>query len=424
MTVNPRLKAFCEAGIVVLFAVLLQGIYRAFSHGGNDFSVFYEAWSYVLHGNGARIFHVTVDRFLYTPGFAWLLSPLAVFPKNSAFAIWCLAKVFIVGFLVSRLSSKSGPDSTFAGNRLVSLGTACWGVVMLSRPLLIDFEYGQVNLFIVGVCVWALLGHFENKTSSFKDGIRWGILTFVALAKLFPLPLLLVPWVITRKVDERKLQIERRAIFLSGLVTLFIPVISVGWSGTWALFLEWREAILARGLPLESHNQSFIALLHHYLSGCSTPVRSEGGPLFFGMNLLTPMQIELLSVAWTLVTLGITLGWILRGASASSQNHDSQGFSYRKWIAIAIGLLIVPSHLIWKPYFVLSIPAAILVVQEAMTELSKNQWKYLKLGALLFLFVGINLTGFDFVGHLWAAHFEAASLLLLLHLAIMLILVY
>jgi len=74
-------------------------------------------------------------------------------------------------------------------------------------------------------------------------------------------------------------------------------------------------------------------------------------------------------------------------------------------------LLIVPSHLIWKPYFVFSLPLAAWLIQRAFRGESVSDW-FLLLG----LFLGINFTGFDFIGHTWGVQLEAASFLLMMHL--------
>jgi hypothetical protein len=399
---NRRWQAVCFLGFGLVLILVLFGSVRAFARGGNDFAVFYQAWTLVLAGRGADIYRVSPDRFLYSPGFAWLLSPLGLLPKNLALGFWCLIKGGIIAFLIQKLSKFSTNKS-----RLFSVGVAAWGVIMVTRPLIIDLEYGQVNLLILGACMWGLLGHFDKKDAPFVDVCSWSLLAFAALAKLFPLPLLLVPWVITHGISKKKLRRERVAIFVALAVALLIPVLSEGWIGTWNLILEWRGAVLARGLPMEAHNQSFTALLNHYFSGNPTPVLSEGAqPLHLGIAWLSTSQIILLSLFWTAFTLGINLGWILSGS-----RHNSI-----RWIAIAIALIIVPSHLIWKPYFVMSLPLAVLIVQQGVARRS-YQFGFV----ILTLFIAINLTGFDFVGHHWAAHFEAASLLLLTHVTLILL---
>jgi hypothetical protein len=387
-------------GLWILAILVAVGTVRAFTRNGNDFSVFYEAWRLVASGRGAEIYRVSPDRFLYCPGFAWLLSPLGFLSKSTALGLWCVSKVVLIGFLIRKLS-----EPWRVGNSITSMGISAWGAVLVSRPLLIDLEYGQVNLLILAACIWALTGHFDGKSSPKWDSARWVILAFAAVAKLFPTPLLLVPWFVTSGIPAKKLRFERIAVILGAIVTLLIPVLSLGWGGTWNLLVEWRGAVLARGLPMESHNQSFAALLYHYLSGNPTFVLSEGTlPLQLGGSWLSPEQIVFFSLFWTMASFGTILGWIVSGSF-----HPSM-----KWMVLLIGLLIVPSHLVWKPYFVMSLPMAVFIANQTLVSHRLRDW-------LIFmgLFVGINLTGFDFLGHHWAAHLEAASILLLMHLVMM-----
>ena len=82
-----------------------------------------------------------------------------------------------------------------------------------------------------------------------------------------------------------------------------------------------------------------------------------------------------------------------------------------QWTAVLIALLIVPSHLVWKPYFVFSIPVAILALVRVI------QARSYKGGALLgLIFLSFNFTGFDFLGGTLAGYLESASLFLLNHL--------
>jgi hypothetical protein len=292
-------------------------------------------------------------------------------------------------------------------NTRLSYAMSLWGILLFSRPVIIDISYGQVNLFIVAVCLWAVFEHFESDKRSLKAIASWCLLTWVALSKLFPLPLLIIPWALTHGATSNKLKYERVGIFLGILLVFIPPLIVLGNSGFINLVLDWRDALVSRGLPRESHNQSFIAFIFHYLSGQPTQVLSEGGkPLLFGFTGLNVKQINLLSFSWTLISLGVLLGWLFSG---NRQDH-------LKWTVILIGLLIVPSHLIWKPYFVMSIPLGIVFIYNLYKEI-----KFFNYLMGLLLFFAINLTGFDFVGHNWGAHIEAGSLLLFIHLFLMLI---
>jgi hypothetical protein len=396
VTKNIRSRTVFLTGAAVLSLVIAFGVFDAFSKGANDFSVFYEAWRLVLIGRGAEIYKVSPDRFLYGPGFAWCLAPFAALSKNTALAIWCAAKIMAVGFIAAEFSKRlKHVDS------ILSLGLSFWGVAFVARPLLIDFSYGQVNLFIVAASVWALLGRNTLKPSPYEDVACWGVLTWIALSKLFPVPLLVIPWLVTRDIRQDRIKNERLGVFLGFVIVLLPPLFSLGWGGFWELLLGWKDALISRGLPLESHNQSFTAFLYHYLSGHPTQILSEGAtPLFLGWASLSTSQIGLLSLFWTTLTLGFALGWIFSGSK-----HEAI-----KWSAVTIGLLIVPSHLIWKPYFVMSVPLAIIFIHQVY---KKTNWtSYL---AAIGIFMGINLMGFDFVGHNWAAHIEASSVLLFMH---------
>jgi hypothetical protein len=401
---SRKTQSIFISGLVALSALVIWGSFRAYSRGGNDFSVFYEAWRLVLAGRGQEIYQVSPDRFLYSPGFAWLLAPLGMIPREISLAIWCFGKFWVLAYLAKRFSSYAG----------VQWGVMIWAILFVSRPLLIDLEYGQINLYLLGVCAWGLLGHFENRfesqvrtsTETAWDFIRWFFLSFFAVSKLFPMPLLLVPWLVTRGAQYRKLKAERIASFCGGAVSIFFPLLTLRWEKVMNLCDQWYRALLARGLPLESHNQSFTALLNHYLSGNPTHVISEGTkPIFLGGNWLSPEQISFLSLAWTGITLGITLGWILSGNSRS--HFPSSRF---QCIAILAGFLIIPSHLIWKPYFVFSLPMIFWLVFSSLESGRGGLRVFLAL-----VFLGINFTGFDFVGHQMGTHLEAASMLLLMH---------
>src|SRR4051794_40931474 len=90
-------------GLTVLILLVGLGIFRAFSRGANDFAVFFEAWRLVLSGRGAEIYKVSPDRFLYSPGFAWLLAPFGFFPRSVSLALWCLSKVALLILLLAQL---------------------------------------------------------------------------------------------------------------------------------------------------------------------------------------------------------------------------------------------------------------------------------------------------------------------------------
>lgn len=387
---------FSYFGLIAAGVLVGVGTLWAFDRGGHDFSVFFAAWRLVVGGHGSEIYHATPDRFLYAPGFAWILAPIAYLPKKLALAIWCLGKAAALGYLIREFSFRIR-----GSNSVLSLGICGWAVMWVARPLLIDFQYGQVNLFVLTASLWALFEHFGRLRAPSRRFLSWFVFGIAAVSKLFPLPLALVPWFVNAGISKKDLMRERLALGLGILTALFLPMVSEGFSGCIKLLLEWKGALVSKGLPLESHNQSFIAFLHHYFSGVPTQVLSHGPrPVTLGGPWFSDEVIQLLGVAWILLIAGFLLAWIMVG----STKRDPLS-----WIAIAIAALILPSHLVWKPYFIMGLPAAILTV----SQLPKNAV------SLSIVFVGINLTSFDVVGPAWSARLEAGALMLWMHLLLL-----
>lgn len=384
-------------GLLVASLVVTIGTFWAFEKNAPDFTVFYTAWKLVADGRGAEIYGNSPDRFLYAPGFAWLLSPLGWLPRSAALAIWCFAKAAVVGFIVREFQPLRRAHDIAP---IVSAGLGAWGVALLARPLLIDFQYGQVNTLILGVCCWALLGHFSKGEGGAWDFVRWFVLGFAAIAKVFPLPLLVVPWFVAASIPRSRLRAERAGMVAGIVVTLAIPVVSLGVPGAWALLVEWRGALISRGLPFESHNQSFSALLHRWLSGELVHVVSLGmEPVRMGWNLLSGQTLRLLSLAWVAISAGALLTWLTIAKRPEP----------RRWVAVTAAILILPSHLVWKPYFVMFLPVGVLLAGEAMEGIQASWRKYVLFAVS---FAAMNLVGFDLLGADWGARIEAASSML------------
>jgi hypothetical protein len=389
-----------KSGVWFLGALFAIGTYWSYSRGGIDFAVFHHAWRLVLEGRGGDIYTNSPDRYLYAPGFAWLLAPLGFLPQPAALALWCGLKAFALGSVIRFYAKYYSEKSSLSFP--IALSIAAFAVCVMSRPLLIEIQYGQINLLILAVAVWALSEHFKKEEGQpWRESLSWFFLGILAFSKIFPSPLLMIPWVRKETASGARLKREQIAAISGVLITLVAPVTTLGFRGALQMIFAWRAALLEKGLPYESHNQSFVACLHHYFTTDPTHIISLGSQwVVLGKDILSLEVISMLSLAWTLISLGVLIGWILK-----SPIRDPL-----RWIAVAIALIFVPSHLIWKPYFVFGIPGAMVLA------FSSQYW------LLGIAFVLINLTGFDMIGGFLAGHLEAASLFLWVHLLLVLFL--
>ncbi len=394
----------------IVFVVFAAALLRAYSRVSPDFSVFYHAWGLVWNGHGNRIYQEGPDRYLYSPGFAWLLAPLGGLSFDLAFGIWCLLKVFgllfVSKWMVSLIEGESNRKGVELAESSVHWLSVALGIAFIARPLLIDFEYGQVNVFILTVVVLSIATHLDSRTSLFKISASWFLLGWLAVAKIFPGPILLLPWFLPLRNSEKKLNFARGFSLLGVSVSLFAPVISQGWRGALRLLFDWKDALISRGFPVESHNQSFLAFVYHFLSGHPTFVLSQNGrEIAFGWAFLTPAQLTLVGSAWAFLSMGWLLAWLTRGPGNQSA----------RWMAVLTALLVIPSHLVWKPYFLMALPLAIFGASQLLIQKKRGRDWFV----FFVLFAAVNLTSFDFVGSAWGPFFEASSTFLVAHLALM-----
>ena len=251
--------------------LVLFGTLYAFTRGAGDFAVFHSAWKLVLEGRGATLYHATPDRFLYAPGFAFLFAPLGWIPEKAALGIWCALKALALVLVLKRALKVEGKLPVWVG---------ALAVIIVARPLMIDFQYGQVNTWILLACWAALLGRAERARGETERTavifLEWFALAVAGWAKLFPLPLLILPFLppfFPKKGQRTQLRAERAGVMLATFAIFGLPFL-LGTNAAFALHMDWWKALQDRGLPLESHNQSLSAILHHLFTGQPTHVIS------------------------------------------------------------------------------------------------------------------------------------------------------
>lgn len=371
--------------------LFFYGIIRSFKGGGEDFRVFHHAAELVAQGKGLEIYADSPDRYLYAPGFAWLLAPVGMLPFTLGLVLWSGLKTFAFISMVRSLSSR------------FSLLAALLGTLFFVRPLLTELKYGQVNLLIVTAFVFAIDEFLKPSPQHRRLFFSWLIYAVAAVAKLFPAVLIWIPFL--PMGDRRSKYLSARLGVCAGAVLLFfIPFLTEGLSGGMNLYFLWRDALLAKGFPTETHNQSFLAFLVHTFTdeGFFSLMR---GPTKFDYSWFSVPKsvLYVLGMVWS-VAVG---GFIFLGSFWFTRTRDV------RLACVLIALTVLPSHLVWKPYFVFMIPLAIACFSHALATQNRRALQVLGFGVLL-----VNLTSFDFVGRAMAARLEAHALLLWVSVAL------
>ena len=116
-----------------------------------------------------------------------------------------------------------------------------------------------------------------------------------------------------------------------------------------------------------------------------------------GKAILSEATLRFLSYAWMMLSGGALLIWLFIKPERTAP---------LRWIAVTVALLILPSHLVWKPYFVMFLPLA------ALAASAIGRKSPARLALLAFGFAAMNLSGFDLLGADWGARAEAASIML------------
>ncbi|MBI4925132.1 MAG: DUF2029 domain-containing protein [Bdellovibrio sp.] len=372
-------RYFLLSGLFSIFILMISGIWITTQRGGQDFNVFYHAWKLVLSGQASEIYNNSPDRFLYSPSFAYLLSPLAWMPFHISFLFWNTLKIISLVLLFFILKPYAKNDSS------LYLPLYLWSLIFISRPLLIDLQYGQINIFLLVFSLWALCS---------QTPLSWFFLGVVAVMKPLILPLLLIPWFEKRKTTCI-------SSLAGSLLSIFFPM-ELGFQNFQTLLSQWYNAIASKGFPLESHNQSVLALLYRLFSGKPIHIISYGPePVQFGFNLFSEKALFLLCIVWIIAVLVFFIKILI-----------TQKQSLQKY-ALLVGIILLPLHLVWKPYFVFSFPLAFLILSDLLFLQGRKIYKLLLI-ALAFTFM--NLTGLDYIGISLSGKFEALSTMMLAHL--------
>lgn len=324
-----------------------------------DFKVFYSAARHALR-DPENIYKLSPDRYLYPPSTSILLAPFALTEYwHWHAALWhCLLGILI--FLLARRS----PQALLA-------------CLLLTRYLLVSLGYGQINLLVLALmlCSQLLLDTGRQKSA----GVIWAL---VASLKVYPLVL-----GAEFALRKRWLGIVTFTLTIVGLLAL--PFLFFGASLGKDLYQQFLAGLAGKGLPLHSHNQSFVALFS---------------------RICTKEAFELHGVGWTQWGF-FPIGALPARIAASFVGFALAIFSWwraRKldtgYLSAAAFSILFLSHIVWKDYLLFLYFPLVEILGNRGISFRKKTW-----GACLFLAM-VTFSSADFAGPRRAALFDAASI--------------
>ncbi len=382
-------------GLVLLLLLVSIGTFRAWSFEGRDFSVFHAAFLCVTEGRSLEIFRDGPDRYLYAPGFAFFFSPFGLLSEKTGLLLFSILKIGALVHLLVTLRERQ--------LRPISLGILAWGALLTGRSLLVDFTYGQVNFFVAWAAfqaLWLHLGDHKNRTLGF---LSWFVASVAAASKLLALPILLVPW-LRRGRPVAAWERAGTGVGVGSLIAL--PFLAEGWNAGVLLHQQWLKALQGRGFPLETHNQSIPAFIHRVLGESPSPYIAMEHAFDFSLRWISDAQAQVLSGLAVLAAAALVLGWV--AYPLIRKDLLWRPAQSALWAALLIGLLILPSHLVWKPYFVFGVGLSAILMPWVLEKRER-------LLAWIPVFLFSNFTTYEFVGRPAAAYFEAFCSMMMAH---------
>jgi len=251
----------------ILALLLLPGLFVRYAHGNlevNDFSIYYTAARAFLDGVDPYSVEGPSGRsYVYPPGFAALVAPLALLPFPVAAVLWTAlgfsAVLVSLWLCLDLLGLSRGPAAWTVGG----LALVCSG-----RMLDSELGNGQANHWVLlglAACAWLL--------ARGRPALGGVALSLAILAKVTPL---LLAVYLAGKQEWRAL-----AGLLAGLVVVgaLLPALALGPRAALDVNLAWADTIVRpvlwstprstppdRDRPGRVHGISLRALAHRHLS--------------------------------------------------------------------------------------------------------------------------------------------------------------
>jgi hypothetical protein len=186
--------------------------------------------------------------YRYPPLFLLLVAPLTLLPVRISATLWLVAKLAVLVLLVRAIWRRLGPRW--------NLWAVLIPVLVVTPYLILDFRYGNVQLFIFGLTAAALL---------WSDSRPWGSAFALSLAISVKVwPLFFVPYLLAL----RRYRVAAASLALTAALTV-LPAVYLGGARTLDLLAEWADQELvtqAGEITMWFPSQSLGGVLTRYLT--------------------------------------------------------------------------------------------------------------------------------------------------------------
>jgi alpha-1,2-mannosyltransferase len=370
----------------ILSLLLLPGLFVGYAKGNleiNDFSIYYTAGSAALDGVDPYSVEGPSGRsYVYPPGFAALVAPLALLPFPIAAVLWTalgLAAVLASLWLcLDLLGLSRGPVAWTVGG----LALVCSG-----RMLDSELGNGQANHWVllgIAACAWL--------TARGRPMLGGVALSLAIVAKATPL--LLAVYLVGKR--------EWRAVagLAAGLLAFgaLLPALAFGPRGALDANLAWADAMLRplvwsaprlappeRDRPARVHGTSLRALVHRHLTESQAASRHQA-PIFVNSLTWSPRTAEL--VYRTVALLVLAAAAVAIGARPA---RDGPRRLLEFSVVVASMVMIAP--LSRKAHFVVLLLPFVYGIAQALQPVRRAALAWVLPPALVFVLTSPGVMG-------------------------------
>jgi hypothetical protein len=352
---------------VVLIIVMLGYFRNTYQRGMSDFRVVHRAATRVLHQENLYNFDDGHYLYKYSPSFAFIVSPIGLFPLSAAKIIWLVGICFCL-FLVMRWSKL-----LIMGDRSPPPFLYLLTLLFTSKFWVREIWLGQTD-FLMLVLIFLFI-ICQNRGKEPLAGI---FLSLSAIIK--PTSLIFVPYLLYKKKFK-----TIGYLLIGGAVLLLLPSLVYGITGGFSLLVGWKTIMSTSSPPLLTAdvNQSLFAFFYRFLT--TTP---------FNVNILNLNQhlVDFLIYTTALALFAFVLFLNTRLKLVSGNLVAFPESIEYSFLLIFMALL---SPLGWFQNFSSSILAYMILLYYLLSSGSKDR---LTLVLMILSFILVDVINFETVG--------------------------